>query len=89
MKNTVHFGGVFAQCWDNFHLHVNGRFILDEIGEMLSGKTCVNEKTLMGGFKYKGKERGEGEYNQVAFNNHKKATPLISGSKKSTIFGCC
>ena len=59
-EKDVHFSGVFTQFWDNFHLSVDGRFILEEIGEMLIGKTYVNESfTLMGGFKYKGKEGGE------------------------------
>ena len=41
---------------------LNGMFILEEIGEMLIGKTYVweiydvNDETVMGGFKYKGKE---------------------------------
>ena len=62
MKNTYISVGGFTNYWDNFHFYVNGRFIL---GEMLIGKTYVNENftfnenTLMGGFKYKGKERGE------------------------------
>ena len=40
-EKDVHFDGVFIQFWDNFHLYVNGRFILEEIGEMLIGKSML------------------------------------------------
>ena len=56
-EKKFHFEGMFTLFWDYFHLYVNGMFILEEIGDMLIGKTYVNEKsTLMRGFQYKGKE---------------------------------
>ena len=56
-RNNVHFGGMIAQLRNFFHIYVNERFILEEIGEMLNGKTYVNESfTLMRGFQYKDKE---------------------------------
>ena len=44
-----HFVGSFAQFWENFYLYVNGRLILEEIGEMSLGEKERYERfTLMG-----------------------------------------
>jgi len=51
---------MIARFRDFFHIYVNERFILEEIGEMLNGNTYINERfnevTLMRGFQYKDKE---------------------------------
>ena len=49
MKKKVYFGWGFTQFWDYFHFYVNGRLILEEIGEMSLGEKERYERfTLMG-----------------------------------------
>ena len=63
-EKHVHFGGFFTTFRDFFHLYINVRVFLEEIGDMLIGKTYVNERfmlmgvTLIRSFQYKGKEGG-------------------------------
>ena len=52
-EKNIHFEWMFPRSRDFFHFYINGKYILEKIGEMLNGKTYVSEVSETRGYQYK------------------------------------
>ena len=50
-EKHVHFEEMIATFWDFFHIYVNERFVVGEIGGMLNGKTYFNDSFTLTRFR--------------------------------------
>ena len=60
---NVHFSGFSTQFQGCFHLYVNQRFILEEINNVLIGKTYVNKRFSIQ------RQRRSGSVERKSYNN--------------------